>query len=524
MAWPSCGRTRCSTSASRARRSSSRCRSWSGRRRTSPTSPTRARRCRGSSARTLRRSWSRRRGGRCRTRWCCRSRPARRSEAAAPRSRRWRDSRCCARPSSPASRRSRCAMISNSPGEADRGTVAFRGCVRPARRDRPAAARGAGRSAYADLRLLAVPERHLRFPRARARARRRAVQVEPVLLDIEELNRRAHTGELELTKLSFGAFGGVGEALPAAAERRSARSRRRAARRRPRAATAGRGRRDRDPRSRDDGLSATCGSPSPALGEVVELRYDEILGAVEAGEVDAGLIIHESRFTYADHGLVAVADSASGGRARRGCPFRSPGSVLARTRRRRDEIEAAIRASVEYAFAHPEASRHYVRAHAQELSDEVCDRAHRALREREQRRHRRRGLGRRSNGCRPQAASTAAWLGQSSSPPFVRRRPLRRRARRACGPTTSRRCDREAVERAGVPPARSRRRSAAANQAGEDNRNVARMAALLAGLPDRSPGVTVNRLCASGLAAVVGACHAASPATATCSSPAASSR
>src|SRR5438552_5949533 len=47
-----------------------------------------------------------------------------------------------------------------------------------------------------------------------------------------------------------------------------------------------------------------------------------------------------------------------------------------------------------------------------------------------------------------------------------------------------------------------------ANQAGEDNRNVARMAALLAGLPNSVAGVTLNRLCASGLAAVVGACHA----------------
>src|SRR5216110_570386 len=47
-----------------------------------------------------------------------------------------------------------------------------------------------------------------------------------------------------------------------------------------------------------------------------------------------------------------------------------------------------------------------------------------------------------------------------------------------------------------------------ANQAGEDNRNVARMAALLSGLPDTVAGVTMNRLCASGLAAVVSACHA----------------
>ena len=48
----------------------------------------------------------------------------------------------------------------------------------------------------------------------------------------------------------------------------------------------------------------------------------------------------------------------------------------------------------------------------------------------------------------------------------------------------------------------------AANQAGEDNRNVARMAALLAGLPESVAGVTLNRLCASGLSAIVGACHA----------------
>jgi 3-oxoadipyl-CoA thiolase len=66
-----------------------------------------------------------------------------------------------------------------------------------------------------------------------------------------------------------------------------------------------------------------------------------------------------------------------------------------------------------------------------------------------------------------------------------------------------------AVERAGVPAAEIEDVwFGAANQAGEDNRNVARMAALLAGLPDSVAGVTVNRLCASGLTAVVGACHA----------------
>ena len=66
-----------------------------------------------------------------------------------------------------------------------------------------------------------------------------------------------------------------------------------------------------------------------------------------------------------------------------------------------------------------------------------------------------------------------------------------------------------AVERAGVPPEEiDDVYFGCANQAGEDNRNVARMAALLAGLPESVAGVTLNRLCASGLSAVVSACHA----------------
>ena len=67
----------------------------------------------------------------------------------------------------------------------------------------------------------------------------------------------------------------------------------------------------------------------------------------------------------------------------------------------------------------------------------------------------------------------------------------------------------EAVSRAGVAAEEIEDvYFGAANQAGEDNRNVARMAALLAGLPESVAGVTVNRLCASGLSAVVSACHA----------------
>ncbi|MBP3977753.1 acetyl-CoA C-acyltransferase [Microbacterium sp. BLY] len=69
----------------------------------------------------------------------------------------------------------------------------------------------------------------------------------------------------------------------------------------------------------------------------------------------------------------------------------------------------------------------------------------------------------------------------------------------------------DAVRRAGIDPARAEIDEVilgAANQAGEDNRNVARMAVLLAGLPDTVPGITVNRLCASGMSAVTMAAQA----------------
>ena len=70
---------------------------------------------------------------------------------------------------------------------------------------------------------------------------------------------------------------------------------------------------------------------------------------------------------------------------------------------------------------------------------------------------------------------------------------------------------REAARRAGVDPLQAEIDEVilgAANQAGEDNRNVARMAVLLAGLPDSVPGITVNRLCASGMSAVTMAAQA----------------
>jgi 1,4-dihydroxy-6-naphthoate synthase len=135
---------------------------------------------------------------------------------------------------------------------------------------------------------------------------------------------------------------------------------------------------------REDGYQPPLPVGAPmtglVLGEVVEMRYDRILHAVASGEVDAGLIIHESRFTYAEHGLVRVADLGDWWEQETGLPVPLAGICARRDLDAHiaEAAEQAIRASVQYAFDHPLASRAYVRTHAQEMSDAVCD-AHIAL-------------------------------------------------------------------------------------------------------------------------------------------------
>lgn len=108
----------------------------------------------------------------------------------------------------------------------------------------------------------------------------------------------------------------------------------------------------------------------------VPMRFDRIMPAVAAGEVDAGLVIHESRFTYADHGLACIADLGERWEAHTGLPL--PLGVIVARRDLPNPIVAAVeqglRRSVEAAWADPAASGPYVRAHAQELDDDVCRR------------------------------------------------------------------------------------------------------------------------------------------------------
>jgi 1,4-dihydroxy-6-naphthoate synthase len=108
--------------------------------------------------------------------------------------------------------------------------------------------------------------------------------------------------------------------------------------------------------------------------------YSEIMPAVARGGADAGLIIHESRFTYPEHGLRAVVDLGEWWEGETGLPIPLGGIVARRAlgRARLLEIERAIADSVRHAFAHPGASHAYVAAHAQELRPEVV-RQHIAL-------------------------------------------------------------------------------------------------------------------------------------------------
>ncbi|ATO15338.1 1,4-dihydroxy-6-naphthoate synthase [Micromonospora sp. WMMA1998] len=111
---------------------------------------------------------------------------------------------------------------------------------------------------------------------------------------------------------------------------------------------------------------------APARIEVVP--FHEIMPGVAAGRYDAGLVIHEARFTYPRHGLTALVDLGEWWEGDTGLPI-PLGAILAR-RGAVDPVEAAawIRESVRQAWADPEASREYVLAHAQEMEPDVVDR------------------------------------------------------------------------------------------------------------------------------------------------------
>jgi 1,4-dihydroxy-6-naphthoate synthase len=114
----------------------------------------------------------------------------------------------------------------------------------------------------------------------------------------------------------------------------------------------------------------------PGVTRTTELVFSEIEGALLAGDVDAGVIIHENRFTYEAKGLRKIVDLGEFWEGETGSPIPLGAIVVNRSLPApvQQTVNRVIRRSVEYAFAHPEASRDYVRAHAQEMDEDVMRR------------------------------------------------------------------------------------------------------------------------------------------------------
>lgn len=200
-----------------------------------------------------------------------------------------------------------------------------------------------------------------------------------ILLDVETLNQKALRSELDLTKISYHAFGHLrkeycmlraGGAL-------------------------GRGcgpllvsKKDYSVTELRDKKIAIPGRLTTAhlllqlhdasfMTHLASLLYvmpfDKILDAVASGEVDAGLIIHESRFTYPSYGLKKIIDLGEWWEDETGLPIPLGGIIAKRSLggNLHKRINGIIKSSIEYSLLHPSEPMEYIKKHSQELSDNV---------------------------------------------------------------------------------------------------------------------------------------------------------
>jgi 5,8-dihydroxy-2-naphthoate synthase len=196
------------------------------------------------------------------------------------------------------------------------------------------------------------------------------------LADVEELNAAALAGQAQITKLSYHAYAfcadryvllDAGSALgrncgPLLISRRAI----------SKDEVAAGGLRIAIP-GRYTTANFLLGLAFPRAQDKTELLFSAIEGALLNGDFDAGLIIHENRFTYEAKGLEKIVDLGEFWESETGAPIPLGGIVASRALP--DEVNRAVnrvvRRSVQYAFAHRDASLPFVRRHAQEMSEEV---------------------------------------------------------------------------------------------------------------------------------------------------------
>jgi 1,4-dihydroxy-6-naphthoate synthase len=196
------------------------------------------------------------------------------------------------------------------------------------------------------------------------------------LADVEALNQAAFAGDADVTKLSYHAYAfcigdyvllDAGSALgrncgPLLISKRAI-SRDEVAAGRLRIAIPG----------KYTTANFLLGLAFPQAQDKTALVFSEIEPALLQDRFDAGLIIHENRFTYAAKGLRKIIDLGEFWEEETGAPIPLGGIVIKRSMPDdvKQRVNRVIRRSVEYAFAHRTASLDYVRAHAQEMSEDV---------------------------------------------------------------------------------------------------------------------------------------------------------
>jgi 1,4-dihydroxy-6-naphthoate synthase len=196
------------------------------------------------------------------------------------------------------------------------------------------------------------------------------------LADVEALNQAAFAGDTDITKLSYHAYAycngdyvllDAGSALgrncgPLLISKRAIAA----------ADVASGGLRIAIP-GKFTTANFLLGLAFPNAQDKTPLVFSEIESALMDERFDAGLIIHENRFTYADKGLKKIIDLGEYWEEKTGAPIPLGGIVIKRVLpgEVQQRVNRVLRRSVEYAFAHRTASLDYVRAHAQEMSEDV---------------------------------------------------------------------------------------------------------------------------------------------------------
>jgi 1,4-dihydroxy-6-naphthoate synthase len=197
---------------------------------------------------------------------------------------------------------------------------------------------------------------------------------QPVIEDVEALNQMAFSGKLDVTKLSYHAFAHlVGQyALLRSGSALGKNCGPLLIARRPMSDTEIETASIAIP-GRTTTANFLLGAAFPRAKLKKEMLFSSIEGAVLDGEVDAGLIIHENRFTYEAKGLVKLLDLGDFWEKTTGLPIPLGGIAV-----RRDlplaiqqKMERALRRSVAYAFEHRQEVMPFVREHAQEIDDSV---------------------------------------------------------------------------------------------------------------------------------------------------------